>query len=170
MKKIFILLITAFMISSCSKNEISTTLPAATQTGAGTFGCLVNGVPYVDNSGFFNCYYQLVGGEYYFGIGSDKEQAGLSQIIIGSNKRTIITNTSIGLNENNDMEFYAEIKLQNVAGDFVTTNLEDGTIIFTRYDTNLNIVSAIFEFTIKIPTTGEIIKITQGRFDAKFTQ
>ena len=154
----------------CSKDDIPTTLPPATQIGAGTFGCLVNGVPYVDNSGFFNCYYQLVGGEYYFGIGSDKEQAGLSQIIIGSNKRTIITNTSIELNENNDIEFYAEIKLKNVAGDFVTTNLEDGTIIFTRYDTNSNIVSAIFEFTIKIPTTGEIIKITQGRFDAKFTQ
>ena len=43
-------------------------LPEATQSGAGTFGCLVNGEPFVDNSGSFNCFYQLVDGEYFFSI------------------------------------------------------------------------------------------------------
>jgi hypothetical protein len=55
MKKIFLLLITSFALWSCDKDDKPSNpidqLPPATQTGAGTFGCLVNGVPYVDNSG-----------------------------------------------------------------------------------------------------------------------
>jgi hypothetical protein len=174
MKKTLLLLLTIFTLSCCNKDDTPSNpvdqLPPATQTGAGTFGCLVNGEPFVDNSGFFNCFYQLVDGEYYFGIGSDKEQAGLTQIIMGSNKSPIITNTIIELNENIDTQFYAEINLRNISGDFVTTNLTDGKIVFTEFDTNLNVVSARFQFTIQIPTTGEIIQITEGRFDSHFTQ
>lgn len=132
-------------------------LPPATQTGAGTFGCLVNGQPYVDNSGDFNCFYQLVDGEYFFGIGSDNEQARLSQIIIASNNKQIIVDTPIALNENANMQFYAEINLENTSGDFTTANLQDGTITF-------------IEFTIQIPDTGEIIEVSEGRFDSFFTQ
>jgi hypothetical protein len=64
-------------------------LPPATQTGAGTFGCLVNGEPFVDNSGFFNCFYQLVDGEYYFGIRGRRESF-IRQIAIGSEKKILI--------------------------------------------------------------------------------
>lgn len=71
MKKLT-LLIFSILLLACDKDDKPANpidqLPPATQTGAGTFGCLVNGVPYVDNSGFFNCFYQLVDGEYYFGI------------------------------------------------------------------------------------------------------
>ncbi|WP_299129004.1 hypothetical protein [uncultured Winogradskyella sp.] len=162
---------------SCKKDEDDAgptdpidQLPPATQTGEGTFGCLVNGEPFVDNSGFFNCFYQLVDGEYYFGIGSDNEQANLSQIIIGSNNSQIITNTPIDLNENTDMQFYGEINLDDISGDFITTNLADGTIVFTNFNTNSNIVSALFEFTIQIPSTEETFEITEGRFDSFFTQ
>jgi len=64
-------------------------LPEATQTGAGTFGCLVNGEPFVDNSGNFNCFYQLVDGEYYFGIRARDEVLSLRQINIGSLKKKL---------------------------------------------------------------------------------
>ncbi len=172
-----ILLLCLLTFISCKKDEDDAgptdpidQLPPATQTGEGTFGCLVNGERFVDNSGFFNCFYQLVDGEYYFGIGSDNEQANLSQIIIGSNNSQIITNTPIDLNENTDMQFYGEINLDDISGDFITTNLADGTIVFTNFNTNSNIVSALFEFTIQIPSTEETFEITEGRFDSFFTQ
>jgi hypothetical protein len=178
MKKLFLLLIFTFPLwglGGCEKDDNKPSnpidqLPPATQTGAGTFGCLVNGVPYVDNSGFFNCFYQLVDGEYYFGIGSDNEQAGLTQIIIGSNKKPIVTNIINQLNENTDMNFYGEIKVKNVSGDYVTTNKEDGTLIFTKFDVDSQVVSGTFEFSLQIPDTGQIIHITEGRFDSHFTQ
>ena len=70
--KTAILLLTITLLSACDKDEPTCQgidcLPPATQTGAGTFGCLVNGVPFVDNSGRFNCFYQLVNGKYYFGL------------------------------------------------------------------------------------------------------
>lgn len=43
-------------------------LPEVTQTVAPTFGCLVNGEPFVYNYGDFNCFYQLVDVEYDFSI------------------------------------------------------------------------------------------------------
>jgi len=44
-------------------------LPPATQTGAGTFACHVNGKAFIDKSGgWFNCFYQYVDGKYHFAI------------------------------------------------------------------------------------------------------
>lgn len=171
---IFFFLCSILFLISCSNDDDNCVgvdcLPEATQTGEGTFGCLVNGEPYVDNSGAFNCFYQLVDGEYYFNIGSDNEQAGLNQIIIGSTAKEISNNIPIELNYNSFNEFYAEIGLLSTQGDFTTTDIQDGIVTFTEFDTNSNIVSAIFEFNITIPETGEIIEITEGRFDSFFTQ
>jgi hypothetical protein len=67
-KKLYILLLlfcamAGLVCVSCDNDDDSgcvsvDCLPEATQTGAGTFGCLVNGEPFVDNSGNFNCFYQ----------------------------------------------------------------------------------------------------------------
>jgi hypothetical protein len=173
-RNLFILFSFLFLLA-CSNDDDSGCvgvdwLPPATTTGEGTFGCLVNGEPYVDLSGNFNCYYQLVDGEYYFNIGSDNEQAGLNQIIIGSTAKEISNNIPIELNYNSFNEFYAEIGLVSTQGDFTTTDIQDGIVTFTEFNTNSNIVSAIFEFNITIPETGEIIEITEGRFDSFFTQ
>jgi hypothetical protein len=134
---IILLLLTSFALSGCNKDDNNCQgvecLPPATQTGAGTFGCLVNGVPYVDNSGFFNCFYQMVDGEYYFGIGSNKDLGILSQVIIASTAKEITLNLPINLNANETNEFYAEIGLIAAEGDFVTTDENDGTITFTTF-------------------------------------
>ncbi len=62
----FILLI-LFCSSSCKEEEIPVLdqLPAATTEGLGTFGCLVNGQPFVETGTYFNTYYQYVDGGYY---------------------------------------------------------------------------------------------------------
>jgi len=90
MKKLLFIFL-AITLNGCDKNDSPRCvgidcLPPATQTGAGTFGCLINGVPFVDKSRSFNCFYQLVGGEYFFGIGG-RSNVFVSQIVIGSEKK-----------------------------------------------------------------------------------
>lgn len=173
-KKLLLLLITCFTLSSCNNDDNNCQgidcLPPATQTGAGTFGCLVNGKPYVDNSGNFNCFYQFVDGEYYFGIRGRKIFI-IDQIGIGSEKKNIETGVNITLTSQQDGSFYGRVSFNcsNCLG--ATTIDEDpGIIVFTRLDFENNIVSAIFEFTITDPNTGVVYEITDGRFDAQFTQ
>lgn len=89
---------------------------------------------------------------------------------IASRMKEIILNNPIPLNERIENQFYAEIALISILGDFATTNQQDGAITFIEFDTNSNVVSATFEFVIQIPETGEIYNITNGRFDSFFTR
>ncbi|MGC1472342.1 MAG: hypothetical protein WA775_07095 [Psychroserpens sp.] len=145
-------------------------LPPATQTGEGTFGCLVNGKPFVDNSGSFNCFYQLVDGEYYFGI-RGRQDSVIDQIGIGSEKKNIETNINLFLKSQQDGNFYGRVSFNcsNCMG-ATTTEESLGLIKFTLLDFENNIVSAIFEFTVTDPNNGKVYEITEGRFDAQFTQ
>lgn len=88
MKNLFTYLLIIFFFSSCNKDDDNPqTLPPATQTGAGTFACYVNGKPFIDTSGgYFNCYYQFIGGEYYFGIGGDDNDLNPQNIYIQTKK------------------------------------------------------------------------------------
>ncbi|WP_412560203.1 hypothetical protein [Winogradskyella sp. MIT101101] len=174
-REILLILLLTFTLTSCKKDDDGgcqgvDCLPPATQTGEGTFGCLVNGEPFVDNSGFFNCFYQLVDGEYYFGIGSDNELLPITQIIILSWMKEIEVDTEIQLGSRNNGNFFSEVSFDCFCPNAVTTDEIDGNITFTEFNTDSNIVSAIFEFTITDPTTGAIYEITEGRFDAQFTQ
>ena len=52
MKKIFLLFLTTFALNSCDKDDSKPQnpidqLPIATQIGKNTFGCLINGKPFV---------------------------------------------------------------------------------------------------------------------------
>lgn len=174
MRKLFLLLVTCLTLSSCDKDEPTCQgidcLPPATQTGAGTFGCLVNGVPYVDNSGFFNCFYQFVDGEYYFGIRGRKESF-INQIGIGSEKMNINLGINQTLKSQQVGNFYGRISF-NCSSCLGATTLDEnpGIITFTKLDFQNNIVSATFEFSVTDPNTGVVYEITEGRFDAQFTQ
>lgn len=89
----FLLFVALTLFSSCHKDDDPIApideLPPATQTGAGTFACLVNGEPFIDNSGSFNCFYQLVNGKYYFGIGGDDDELDLFGITLGTYNKEI---------------------------------------------------------------------------------
>uniref|UniRef100_UPI004049BF6D hypothetical protein n=1 Tax=Flavobacterium sp. TaxID=239 RepID=UPI004049BF6D len=176
MKKLFFIFLTALALMSCDKDDDVPTnpvdqLPPATQTGAGTFGCLVNGVPFVDNSGFFNCFYQLVNGEYYFGI-RGRQESFIRQIVIGSEKKNIDINVSLTLKSRNEGNFWANVSFDDCSTclNANTTDQNPGIITFTKLDFQNNIVSATFEFTVIDPNTGTIYEITEGRFDSFFTQ
>ncbi len=90
MKKTTIFLTLLATLSCCSKDDNNETLPPATQTGAGTFACHVNGHAFIDTSGgYFNCYYQLIDGEYFFGIQGRDDVGDLTSITLGTEKKEI---------------------------------------------------------------------------------
>jgi hypothetical protein len=111
----------------------------------------------MDKSGSFNCFYQLVDGEYYFGIGSDKELSQIDQIVILSWMKEIEQGIIIPLDERDNGNFFSEVSFDCICPNAVTTSQMDGFLIFN-------------EFTVTDPTTGNIYEITEGRFDATFTQ
>lgn len=170
---IILLLLTSFAINSCNKDDDNCQgvecLPPATQTGAGTFGCLVNGVPFVDKSGSFNCFYQLVDGEYYFGITGSRAGNEYVQIDIGSIKAEL-SEGDILLLEREDNKFYAFLSFNCICPQGKTNSDQPGTLKVTKFDIQNKIVSATFEFTVTDPNTGTVYEITEGRFDTFFTQ
>jgi hypothetical protein len=85
------MLLSVLSVASCNNDDDNNQiLPPATQTGAGTFACTVNGQNFIDTSGgFFNCFYQLVDGEYYFGISAEDNDIEPFSINLGSFKREI---------------------------------------------------------------------------------
>ena len=73
MKKLLLLLLTTFALSCCNKDDDKPIaeidkLPPATQTGANTVGCLLDGKAFLPGNfpNSTNCFYQFVDGNYYF--------------------------------------------------------------------------------------------------------
>jgi hypothetical protein len=77
--KYLLLLFLALTLNSCDNDDDSprdpiSQLPPATQTGANTFGALLDGEPFIPSDGInpLDCVYQLVNGEYYFALQGNK--------------------------------------------------------------------------------------------------
>ncbi len=174
MKKIVLQIFLAISLFACKNDDDGCIgvdcLTPATQTGEGTFGCLINGEPFVDNSGRFNCFYQVLDEEYYFGIQAQGNNAVINTIAIGSLQKEIILNSKLSLNSRKDREFYAIVDFNTLRPAGSTNDSEDGFISFNKLDHTRNIVSATFEFDFTDPSTGKKYEITEGRFDAKFTE
>ncbi len=84
MKNLLFLLLTFFTLSCCNKDDDKPIaeidkLPPVTQTGANTFGCLLDGQAFLPSGGInpLDCVYQFVnGGGYYFVLqGSKRDSA-----------------------------------------------------------------------------------------------
>ena len=174
-KNIILFLTLMLTFSCCNKDDDDNnneTLPPATQIGAGTFACYVNGTSYIDTSGgYFNCFYQFVDSEYYFGIsGLDENHSLFSVIGLASNASTIEDGVQYSLTCNEPQNHYGEVAFKNQLLGATTCNSSFGTMIITKLDFTNNIVSRTFEFDIIHPSTGETIQIRDGRFDTLFTQ
>jgi hypothetical protein len=167
----------------CRKNKTDTPektelekLPPITQTGAKTFGCLVNGVAFIpDNGCSYLCtpafkprYDNLSGG--LFTISSVLTTIGYDKSInIG-----IDSCTSIGVyyfDIYNIHKRFGYNDYKNSANCITLFNLDlgislTGFLEITKFNLYDNIISGKFEFNIH-KTGCELIKITNGRFDAK---
>ena len=161
-------------LSQCKKNDPDpvSQFPSATQTGANTFGCLVNDRPWTPRgyNGFSN--YQvdfdptynntLVVHTYRY----DNSGITFQSIILGGKNIS-----QIGLYTFDLINYSAEfsdtgrpVGCQEYSSFQKATS--EGFLKITRLDRAAGIVSGTFEFTLA-KAGCDTIKVTQGRFDYK---
>ncbi len=177
MKQTLIVLSALLILFSCKK-EVDE-LPAATQTGANTFGARVKGELWTPQG---------------FGVVLtapilEASYSGNNAILINArNFNTSPTETEIEIylqnatrpgtyllnqatahfpNHNASYAYYVERRF-TPTNEWITNNQYVGKVEVTRLDTVNNIISGIFEFNaINLYNTPQPITITDGRFDIK---
>ena len=171
---LYILLLALGSCSSCKK-EVDA-LPPETQTGANTFGALIDGKAYIPqkNSGFGAS--DPIWGGY---IGNLQSYTYRNNVCVttrggGASFTIFLRNVNkIGAYPLNfdtgpyPQEFYPQNygSCTTSSGFYTTTTTHTGVVEITRADTINNIVSGRFSFTGVDRTTGKTIQITDGRFD-----
>lgn len=175
MKRILLLLLTTFTLSFCNidddkpKTELEK-LPPATQTGANTFGCLLDGKAFLPGSfpNATNCFYQLVDGEYYFAMafGNTNFNAINIDVGVGTQKLQIQQNVQYDLFELSDNNAFGGYNFGTF--NYYTTNTHTGKLTITKLDEINHIVSGTFWFDV-IDNNGVVHQIREGRFDAQYT-
>jgi len=176
-----------FLSSSCRKhkniNPIDQ-LPPETQTGANTFGCLVNGQVFKPggaqlSGGSLQCNYQFLGsgagGGYYFRIigindnSSNRQTVGIFtdslEITEGASydlKEAFIKPSAYGLYS------FSTTQLPTRA-DYETTDMYTGVLTIKKLDIVNQIVSGTFWFN-GINSNGDTVRVSDGRFDVRYTQ
>lgn len=180
MKNLFLILITALSLTCCDKDDNKPKLPIeqlppATQIGAKTFGCLLDGVAFVPGNQNLakQCVYQYVNG-YYFSLQGDtypKNQLiglGLSTENLKIEEgKTYILQDKISGNASGNYYFGDDITGVNELK--WTSKIEKGEMTITKLDFTKHIVSGTFFYDIK-DSKGVVHKITNGRFDMPFTE
>ncbi|AII52041.1 DUF6252 family protein [Hymenobacter sp. APR13] len=177
MRKLF-LYAALLLLSQCSKckdNDPSpeAQLPPATQTGANTFGCLVNGEAWTPRGNNSNSNYSvsydpgLNGGlfslqTYRYPDKSEFFQSISLEVIsnarVGSYSLPSPRRTRVVFQDTRPNCYWS-------SADSATT-YRRGTLTITHLDLQAGIVSGTFAFTLYKPGC-DSIRVTQGRFDKK---
>ena len=159
-------------LSQCHKSDPDplSQLPAETQTGANTFGCLVNGQPWLpggnDGTSNYSVYYDYtyaqgtlsVGTYRVTGTGTDKQVLGFYSDSLRNVGRYKLR--TIG---HHGAAFTNRLTSCTYLGTDPSTYCK-GTLTITRLDRAVGIVSGTFSFTLYKPGC-DTVKVTQGRFD-----
>ena len=178
MKNLLFILFTILTFSCCDKDDDKPKtelekLPPATQTGAQTFGCLIDGKAFVPPKFGTNApkaFYQFVGGNYTLGInaatGGGNELRGLN---IGCLDAPLISANNYILLEKFPPNYFGQY---TVAGGIILNGTSSinlpGNLNITRFDSANFIISGTFDFSV-LDDNGKKIKITNGRFDMQYT-
>jgi hypothetical protein len=144
-------------------------LPPATQTGQGTFGCLVNGQAWTPAG-------SPLGGPLF------TTQYYNQQLTISASRSTTVNGIRVdqGIEINvNKVQLPGIIMLSDSTKNFVnvvdlmtkctyyTGKDHPGTLEITRLDLAARIVSGRFAFALETPGCGKVT-VTDGRFDSRF--
>lgn len=171
--------------SSCKKHTVKpadqlSLLPPATQTGANTFGCLVNGQAFVPKNRSIlegpdlQCNYIYTAGGYHLTVaGGNKNSDGtLTSVIVGTDSLAVTQGTSIPFKtfaSGNASGSYTLFYRSGGLNQYATNTTSSGQLTITKLDTIKQIVSGTFYFTA-INGKGDTVKITDGRFDMHYTR
>ncbi len=175
MKKILVLLITVISFAGCSKEDVKPKtelekLPAATQTGANTVGCLLDGKAFLPGnySNSTICFYQFVGGNYYFAVSLNNRDVdnNIIGLDLGLNAKKLMQGETYQLLDyapNNASASYIYGLIESTTNDVNT-----GELTITNLDEVNHIVSGTFWFDVE-DTYGVVHQIREGRFDFQYT-
>ena len=160
-------------------------LPPATQTGANTFGCLINGQvvvihkPFLDLSPDYGCQYQLI---YPTVSGYSLNVFGTDKIDGCHFKSVDVALDSIQLQEttyslNTSIVQHGRYGLVDISYDcppsplltYITDSTTTGQLTITHFDQQQQIVSGTFWFDAVEQTRGDTVHVTNGRFDMHYT-
>jgi hypothetical protein len=185
--KIFKLFIIITMMASCGNDDDQPTnpidqLPAATQTGERTAGALVNGEALLPRGGGLTpnltCFYQLLGGEYFFGLSfSNQNGETLKSINLEVSFIQLSANQLFQLNKNfgDDGNFIgggciygSSTSVLSGITYYLTTSTITGELSITHLDETNQIISGIFWFDA-VNNDGEIVEVREGRFDMPYS-
>ena len=132
-------------------------LPPATQTGQGTFGCLINGKAYITKSSSqVGAVYQLS----FLQFGADYPDHNIGILI---NKAPII-NKVYDLTNLGESLCHFNSRSDSKYCDYPPQNTTYGHVIITTFDTLKKVVSGTFEFATYV-SPYDTIRVTNGRFD-----
>ncbi len=141
-------------------------LPAATQTGKNTFGCLVNGKAFVPTSSVdATAVYQQGTLVVYGNLYNPFKTIGLT---VNEQTYGLISTTSYALTSYPDS--YADASIQKSTStvcDYQSQNTFSGKLTITKIDRLLYVVSGTFEFST-VASSCDTLKVTNGRFDIKY--
>jgi len=163
------------LFTSCKKQPVDqlSLLPPATQTGANTFGCLVNGKAFLPKAyGFMaspalECQYDSNG---LFLVASYKDNNGnYTDITIGTDSLVLAEEQAFQLKTRVPGNAYA--KYGFIGGSVVTYMTNDsisGSLTITKLDITNKIISGTFNFKAVDTANNKTIELTAGRFDLHF--
>jgi hypothetical protein len=175
MKYPFLLLCSLFLFASCKKDIDE--LPAATQTGANTFGAKLNGenwVPQkfgiVSTSPILEARYAgnnsvFINARDFSASPTETEFEIYLKGITGPGTFQLNQATAKYPDESASYGLYTKSKFMPVH-DWITTPQYTGSVVVTRFDTVNHIISGTFAFSAaSIDNSADPIQVTDGRFD-----
>lgn len=181
MKNILLLLLTTFTLTCCEKDDNNKPktelekLPPATQIGANTAGCLVDGKAFI-SKGYFpggtglTCNY-IDGEDFTLSI-AENINGKIRSVFIASYNQNLHDNigTSFQLNENSANSKFGEYIIYNTDStqdSYSTTSTVIGELKITNHNFNQAILSGTFWFNA-VNSNGEKVEVREGRFDMQY--
>ena len=167
----------AFLSTSCEK-EVGP-LPEATQKGANTYGCYVDGQPWLPRdrdfkSSHLNFQFSPAGGVYIYALHDDVPgETTATRIILDFDALRRAAPGTYYTDSTNVCTYMVSHLIPNadsmgVEEVYTTDAQHRGRITFTRFDPVTRIMSGTFEFEAQSDGGSKLVKITDGRFDGVY--
>jgi hypothetical protein len=187
---LFALVLVVICLAGCTKHNSTPTptnpidqLPPATQTGANTFGCLVNGQAFLPSGSLVGgpslfCTYEYLNNNfdtgYFLNLSASMEvtSTDIASVSIGTDSLTVSAGNHYVLQQNivrGNASAQYSISSPSYSPYYTTTNQVVGDLYLSRFDLAYQIASGTFWFNA-IDANGDTVKVTNGRFDMQFSR
>jgi hypothetical protein len=167
---------------SCNKDKNNDNLPPETQSGAGTFGCKIDGKVWVPkgSDGYsgqnIKAFYQYIYPSpigYVFNIkATNYDKNPIESIVLSADSLKLTQGMILNLASgekgvSGKGRFYTTGITYDT--EFTTSEIVKGELLLNKFDEVNLIVSGVFWFDA-VDNQGTIIHVTEGRFDKNYTR